>query len=71
MSHDKENSDLEPSWVVNHRVRHTAWDLLLISEKITRDTTTALFVFHITSVIVSLKLCLVPGSRVVVWEGIS
>lgn len=33
-------------------VRHTSWNLLLVSEKISRDTT-ALFVFHIINVIVT------------------
>lgn len=47
ISHGEETSDLEPNRAVNHRVRHTLRDLLLVSEEITRDIAIAHFVFCI------------------------
>lgn len=70
ISHGEETFDLEPNRAMNHKVRHTPWDLLLVSEKITRDTATAHFVFRIINCWLP-EIMPVPGSQVLVWEGMS
>lgn len=71
ISHGRQSSDLEPGGAMHYRIRHALQDLLLVSEKITSDTTTAHFLFHIINLMVSfLESCLVPGSQVSGWEGI-